>query len=160
MPKLDTSDGVLQVLTLCNFFRLSTALHPGAYTEDGIDSTERVFLMHLRKKSKELISYLESWLEITNADACVVALSVIERLYALQQAHALQVCLARSLSLGLKSPIEGLTLEALNSRLAGCFENKVFENEDDHPATDASFYFLEKFLVQRRVQPLFASKGE
>jgi len=160
MPKLDTFEGVLQVLALSNYSRLSTALHPDAYTEDGIDPIERLFLIHLRKKSKELISYLESWLQISDADSGIVLLSSIETSYALQQAYALKECLTRSLALGLKSPIEGLTLEALNARLAGCFEKSVYENDENLHAANASFYYFENYLVQRREQPLFSSNGK
>jgi hypothetical protein len=90
LPKLDTSEGILQVLTLCNYSRLSTAFHPDVYTAYGIHvhPTEHAFLTHLRKKSKELISYPESWLEITDDDARAIPLSSVERLYALQQLTA------------------------------------------------------------------------
>jgi hypothetical protein len=161
MPKLDTFEGVLQVLALGNYSRFSTALHPDAYTEDGIDPIERLFLIHLRKKSKELISYLASWLQISDADSRVVPLSSVEISYALQQAYALKACLTRSLALGLKSPIEGLTLEALNARLAGCFGDSIYENQENQQAANASFYCFDNYLVQRLEQPLFrSSNGE
>ncbi|KAF8803036.1 hypothetical protein BYT27DRAFT_7005916, partial [Phlegmacium glaucopus] len=59
LPKLETMDGVLAVLSLINIAELANVLHPDTY-QAGVEPEERMFLMHVRKLGRHILQWLNS----------------------------------------------------------------------------------------------------
>ncbi|KAF8803057.1 hypothetical protein BYT27DRAFT_7214897 [Phlegmacium glaucopus] len=158
---LETFEGILSILTLGNYAQLSNCLHPDTYSNDGVDPVERLFLIHVRKKSKKLISYLNSSLEIISPCNEALTLLHLSQSYQLQQAYALEACFKQAVSSGLKSPIAGLTEMSLHAQLKASLGDDFSKNPTPQQDTEPSFYWGElDYRVRRYAQGLPSDYGE
>ena len=58
MPDPSTFDGLLNLFTVCNLIELSNIAHPKTYTPHGLGPEERYDLVHARKQSRQIVTWV------------------------------------------------------------------------------------------------------
>jgi hypothetical protein len=125
LPDLETMEGVLGVLSLINIAELANVLHPDTY-QAGVDPTERMFLIHVRKLGRHLLRWLNSHYSVEPVYTPGALISATQdvpqlwQLYLFHQARALQDVKESMDQAQLTSSIPGLTYQALSVQIAGC----------------------------------------
>ena len=58
VPDLSTFEGIHDLFTLCNVIELANAAHPDTYEPPGIPAPDRMLMLHARKQSREIVTWV------------------------------------------------------------------------------------------------------
>lgn len=107
---------MIHLLSLTNIAEFANVLHPDTYTKLGVDPQERLRMIYVRQRGRNLVKWLVNQYRLHRSDGR----NSLPREYLLHQAYALQDARQFADGEGIGPCISGLTRKSLDEQLVRC----------------------------------------
>lgn len=142
-----TFEGMIHLLSLTNIAEFANVLHPNTYTKLGVDPQERLRMIYVRRRGRNLVKWLMSQYQLCRDDGQ----GSLPRAYLLHQAYALQDAKQFADGEGITPGILGLTQKSLDEQLARCVRGMATREMREHKS---SFMWNDwSYSISKRAQP-------
>lgn len=167
LPNLNTFNGVLDLVALCNYMLLARAMVDWVYYDNPSIHGKTLGKNHAlevgrlaknRKRARKLLSFLFATFEFSHGDTVLTIQQATERIHhrwIVQQANALMLYKERAWAKNIRGEDESLlSPQTFQDRIFQCFNGQPMESlfaESDHATAETFAWTGLRYSVSRRV---------